>query len=73
MQKTVVVAVSYCVWVPRYQVYEKRVSRHMVGGQQGNIGQAQTQAQASSGRLRLRLRLWLRLWLLPAGPGCAGG
>jgi hypothetical protein len=30
MQKTVVVAVSYVVWVPRYKVYEKRVGRHMV-------------------------------------------
>lgn len=30
MQKTVVVAVSYVVWVPKYGVYEKRVSRHMV-------------------------------------------
>lgn len=31
MQKTVVVAVNYAVWVPKYKVYEKRVSRHMVG------------------------------------------
>eukprot|EP00983_Pelagomonas_calceolata_P101695 1158726-Pelagomonas_calceolata.AAC.10 len=30
MQKTVVVAVNYVVWVPKYGVYEKRVSRHMV-------------------------------------------
>jgi hypothetical protein len=30
MQKTVVVAVSYVVWVPKYKVYEKRVGRHMV-------------------------------------------
>jgi len=29
MQKTVVVAVNYVVWVPKYGVYEKRVSRHM--------------------------------------------
>ncbi|KAG2490791.1 hypothetical protein HYH03_010713 [Edaphochlamys debaryana] len=28
MQKTVVVAVSYVVWVPKYKVYQKRVSRH---------------------------------------------
>lgn len=28
MQKTVVVAVNYVVWVPKYKVYEKRVSRH---------------------------------------------
>jgi hypothetical protein len=32
MQKTVVVAVNYVVWVPRYHVYEKRVGRHMVRG-----------------------------------------
>jgi ribosomal protein S17 len=30
MQRTVVVAVSYVVWVPKYKVYERRVSRHMV-------------------------------------------
>lgn len=29
MQKSVVVAVTYVVWVPKYKVYEKRVSRHM--------------------------------------------
>eukprot|EP00798_Chlamydomonas_sp_ICE-L_P025297 gene25297-10951_t len=29
MQKTVVVTVSYCVWVPKYKVYERRMSRHM--------------------------------------------
>ncbi|GLC41649.1 hypothetical protein PLESTB_000693000 [Pleodorina starrii] len=28
MQKTVVVAVSYVVWIPKYKVYQKRVSRH---------------------------------------------
>eukprot|EP00198_Chlamydomonas_reinhardtii_P010744 XP_001700081.1 mitochondrial ribosomal protein S17 [Chlamydomonas reinhardtii] len=28
MQKTVVVAVSYVVWVPKYKVYQKRVARH---------------------------------------------
>ena len=32
MQKTAVVAVSYCVWVPKYKVYERRMSRHMVSG-----------------------------------------
>lgn len=31
MQKTAVVAVNYVVWVPKYKVYEKRTSRHMVG------------------------------------------
>lgn len=30
MQKTVVVAVSYVVWMPKYKVYQKRVSRHKV-------------------------------------------
>jgi ribosomal protein S17 len=30
MQKSVVVAVNYVVWVPKYGVYEKRVGRHMV-------------------------------------------
>lgn len=30
MQKTVVVAVSYVVWVPKYKVYQKRVARHKV-------------------------------------------
>ncbi len=30
MQKTVVVACSYVIWVPKYKVYEKRVARHMV-------------------------------------------
>ncbi|KAJ9531904.1 hypothetical protein QJQ45_022057 [Haematococcus lacustris] len=34
MQKTVVVAVSYVVWVPRYKVYEKRVGRHMAHDEQ---------------------------------------
>jgi hypothetical protein len=32
MQKTVVVAVSYVVWIPKYKVYQKRVSRHKVRG-----------------------------------------
>lgn len=35
MQKTVVVAVSYVVWVPKYKVYERRVARHMVRQQWG--------------------------------------
>ena len=30
MQKTVVVAVHYVVWVPKYKVYQRRVARHMV-------------------------------------------
>lgn len=30
MQKTVVVAVSYVVWMPKYKVYQKRTSRHKV-------------------------------------------
>ncbi|GAX81917.1 hypothetical protein CEUSTIGMA_g9345.t1 [Chlamydomonas eustigma] len=28
MQKTAVVAVHYAIWVPKYKVYQKRVSRH---------------------------------------------
>jgi hypothetical protein len=32
MQKTAVVAVHYAMWVPKYKVYQKRVSRHKVGG-----------------------------------------
>ena len=32
MQKTAVVAVHYALWVPKYKVYQKRVSRHPVGG-----------------------------------------
>lgn len=31
MRKTVVVAVGYVVWVPKYKVYERRVSRFKVG------------------------------------------
>ena len=31
MQKTCVVAVHYALWVPKYKVYQKRVSRHQVG------------------------------------------
>ncbi|KAG1670455.1 hypothetical protein FOA52_010191 [Chlamydomonas sp. UWO 241] len=30
MQKTAVVAVHYALWVPKYKVYQKRVSRHKV-------------------------------------------
>uniref|UniRef100_A0A7R9VU41 30S ribosomal protein S17, chloroplastic n=1 Tax=Chlamydomonas euryale TaxID=1486919 RepID=A0A7R9VU41_9CHLO len=30
MQKTVVVAVHYVIWVPKYKVYQRRVSRHKV-------------------------------------------
>ncbi|GIL54979.1 hypothetical protein Vafri_10658 [Volvox africanus] len=28
MQKTVVVAVRYVLWIPKYKVYQKRISRH---------------------------------------------
>ncbi|GFR50359.1 hypothetical protein Agub_g12569 [Astrephomene gubernaculifera] len=40
MQKTVVVAVSYVVWIPKYKVYQKRVSRHKARdeGQSSIIG-----------------------------------
>mmetsp|Transcript_31301 Transcript_31301/g.69684 ORF Transcript_31301/g.69684 Transcript_31301/m.69684 type:complete len:152 (-) Transcript_31301:642-1097(-) len=40
MQKTVVVAVSYAVWVPKYKVYQRRVSRHMAhdAEQSCNVG-----------------------------------
>lgn len=37
MQKTAVVAVHYALWVPKYKVYQKRVSRHPVGGGQGRL------------------------------------
>mmetsp|Transcript_30025 Transcript_30025/g.54903 ORF Transcript_30025/g.54903 Transcript_30025/m.54903 type:complete len:152 (-) Transcript_30025:303-758(-) len=29
MNKSVVVAVSYVVWIPKYKVYERRYARHM--------------------------------------------
>nr|8A22_Bq Chain Bq, uS17m [Polytomella magna]8APN_Bq Chain Bq, uS17m [Polytomella magna]8APO_Bq Chain Bq, uS17m [Polytomella magna] len=29
MQKGVVVAVNYVVWIPKYKVYERRTARHM--------------------------------------------